>query len=100
MTGNPNAEESTRTQQSLNPYESSYVHDAQSTFTPAPAARERRYAARLTWSDRLRFMQSVGPLRVAAAVGIVASLISLYNVANLIHLLSISRRRAMERRVG
>src|SRR4051794_35853620 len=88
MTGNPNDDEWARRQQSLNPYESSYVDDAQSTFPlAATLPHERRYAVRFTWSDRLRFMQSVGPLRVAAAAGIVASLISLYNVA---HLISIS----------
>jgi hypothetical protein len=73
------ANSSDEDEQSINPYAASHIGDA-SAGASAAHQQPRKYTVRMAWSDRVRFMKVVGPLRLVATVGAVICLWGLYSL--------------------
>jgi hypothetical protein len=70
MTNGPPSSHSSGDPQSVNPYAASRAPTPGSdTHAHSEEESDRRYQARLDWSDRQMFLKSVGPTRIVAVAG-------------------------------
>jgi hypothetical protein len=72
--------------QAINPYAVTALTETQESRPAPPAFVQRRYVTQMDWADRRRFLKAVGPLRVAAMLTGIGTLVALYGVLSPIRL--------------